>query len=126
MIRRPPRSPLFPYTTLFRSSPPAARRVEPRLDGRRLGIAPDDVGLTASATDEQDRVDHDRFPSARLSRQHVEAGRERHRDRLDHREVLDADLAKHREDARSTTASASSGISIETPSGGLAFKIREE
>src|SRR5256885_14545833 len=26
MIRRPPRSTLFPYTTLFRSSPPAARR----------------------------------------------------------------------------------------------------
>src|SRR3712207_8668358 len=26
MIRRPPRSTLFPYTTLFRSQPPAARR----------------------------------------------------------------------------------------------------
>src|SRR4051812_49584525 len=25
MIRRPPRSPLFPYTTLFRSAPPARR-----------------------------------------------------------------------------------------------------
>src|SRR3712207_8796942 len=24
MIRRPPRSPLFPYTTLFRSAPPSA------------------------------------------------------------------------------------------------------
>src|SRR5256885_12426056 len=30
MIRRPPRSTLFPYTTLFRSDL-AARRVEPRL-----------------------------------------------------------------------------------------------
>src|SRR2546425_6757990 len=36
MIRRPPRSTLFPYTTLFRST----RRVEPGLThvlGRRLG-----------------------------------------------------------------------------------------
>src|SRR5215216_811533 len=31
MIRRPPRSTLFPYTTLFRSSPrPAAKRPRPR------------------------------------------------------------------------------------------------
>src|SRR5256885_3369885 len=28
MIRRPPRSPLFPYTTLFRSSPPGHGREE--------------------------------------------------------------------------------------------------
>src|SRR2546430_9398987 len=35
MIRRPPRSTLFPYTTLFRSPvPPPARRTR---DGRRLG-----------------------------------------------------------------------------------------
>src|SRR2546427_2680283 len=36
MIRRPPRSTLFPYTTLFRSHEPDAR--SPRLpqDGRRL------------------------------------------------------------------------------------------
>src|SRR5688572_31738954 len=41
MLRRPPRSTLFPYTTLFRSGP--ARDVEgddhpvPGLDGRHLG-----------------------------------------------------------------------------------------
>src|SRR2546427_1333335 len=29
MIRRPPRSTLFPYTTLFRSRPRAAARVQP-------------------------------------------------------------------------------------------------
>src|SRR5438876_2587512 len=28
MIRRPPRSTLFPYTTLFRSPPPRRRRLE--------------------------------------------------------------------------------------------------
>src|SRR3712207_7226823 len=38
MIRRPPRSTLFPYTTLFRSRPPqAAARADRRaLPGRRL------------------------------------------------------------------------------------------
>src|SRR3712207_8635371 len=36
MIRRPPRSTLFPYTTLFRSR---RARVEPREHGRR-GVAP--------------------------------------------------------------------------------------
>src|SRR5689334_24856074 len=41
MIRRPPRSTLFPYTTLFRSSGPADRRpldrgVRPRLRAIRL------------------------------------------------------------------------------------------
>src|SRR3712207_8460868 len=30
MIRRPPRSTLFPYTTLFRSPPPPPRRAPPR------------------------------------------------------------------------------------------------
>src|SRR2546426_5038382 len=35
MIRRPPRSTLFPYTTLFRSSRRTSRE-DPRGDGRRL------------------------------------------------------------------------------------------
>src|SRR3712207_6912567 len=49
MIRRPPRSPLFPYTTLFRSEPPRApgwlRRTGadssagPRPDGGDAGAA---------------------------------------------------------------------------------------
>src|SRR3712207_8103532 len=33
MIRRPPRSTLFPYTTLFRSLPVARRHPHPRLPG---------------------------------------------------------------------------------------------
>src|SRR3712207_7736763 len=32
MIRRPPRSTLFPYTTLFRSDPPWAERAAPGAD----------------------------------------------------------------------------------------------
>src|SRR3712207_8755846 len=37
MIRRPPRSTLFPYTTLFRSGGAGATRVEPR--GRAGSVA---------------------------------------------------------------------------------------
>src|SRR2546430_7516923 len=36
MIRRPPRSTLFPYTTLFRSAPAAAARHPPEHSGARL------------------------------------------------------------------------------------------
>src|SRR3712207_7263143 len=35
MIRRPPRSTLFPYTTLFRSVRDPGRLEEPRVDARR-------------------------------------------------------------------------------------------
>src|SRR3712207_8815004 len=35
MIRRPPRSTLFPYTTLFRSAPPAAPRRTPTSSPRQ-------------------------------------------------------------------------------------------
>src|SRR5438094_4152506 len=40
MIRRPPRSTLFPYTTLFRSRVAELLRL---LDGRRLDLRPDHV-----------------------------------------------------------------------------------
>src|SRR3712207_7369195 len=43
MIRRPPRSTLFPYTTLFRSSPVGGGVVGVGLLGRLVGI----VGLVA-------------------------------------------------------------------------------
>src|SRR5258708_26451865 len=36
MIRRPPRSTLFPYTTLFRSSRAGARRATAQQSGRQL------------------------------------------------------------------------------------------
>src|SRR6266581_9108290 len=43
MIRRPPRSTLFPYTTLFRSRLRARRRAdrEPRPQNRRWRVRPD-------------------------------------------------------------------------------------
>src|SRR4051812_49746474 len=47
MIRRPPRSTLFPYTTLFRSAPQDVRRGE-HLERRHVAGAPeDDVGVLA-------------------------------------------------------------------------------
>src|SRR2546427_4274402 len=44
MIRRPPRSTLFPYTTLFRSQPDGPRnRDHARRDGRPGPVPPPDV-----------------------------------------------------------------------------------
>src|SRR3712207_7280181 len=52
MIRRPPRSTLFPYTTLFRSGPPSPESRGPRSRGRhraRLLLRVLDGGLRALA-----------------------------------------------------------------------------
>src|SRR6266536_2090315 len=55
MIRRPPRSTLFPYTTLFRS--PARLRPAPR--GRLPRVHPDDPGRRSEehTSELQSRVD---------------------------------------------------------------------
>src|SRR3712207_6884146 len=47
MIRRPPRSTLFPYTTLFRSDPQEGRRALPAGDRRGERLRP--PGLRAHA-----------------------------------------------------------------------------
>src|SRR3712207_7525196 len=59
MIRRPPRSTLFPYTTLFRSQPdePAARDVERELRARHVG---DDHVEPALARGQARRLAEDR------------------------------------------------------------------
>src|SRR3712207_7910196 len=54
MIRRPPRSTLFPYTTLFRS--PGGRLVVAHGDERAPDVAPDHP----SREPEQRRRDHER------------------------------------------------------------------
>src|SRR5690349_23832226 len=67
MIRRPPRSTLFPYTTLFRSGGTAESRRGRVLDRRRRGdhpAGPRDV--RSGARDEGDRK------STRLNSSHVE------------------------------------------------------
>src|SRR2546426_8274765 len=40
MIRRPPRSTLFPYTTLFRSPRPLGERARPHRGGRVRAVRP--------------------------------------------------------------------------------------
>src|SRR6266511_1230381 len=54
MIRRPPRSTLFPYTTLFRSHRPRRRGIAPRVSGRARSCGwppaepPSEAGAVAS------------------------------------------------------------------------------
>src|SRR5258708_23759569 len=65
MIRRPPRSTLFPYTTLFRSEfghevPPHGRPLTPHLPGRQLANRrrPLDDGRSEEHTSELQSPDH--------------------------------------------------------------------
>src|SRR2546430_10313185 len=65
MIRRPPRSTLFPYTTLFRSPPPAraaaADRAGPAAPGATTPAAAADAGTAAgSAFGPEPAPDHHR------------------------------------------------------------------
>src|SRR5262245_38315070 len=55
----------------------------------------DQVGLSARADDEQDRVDQDGLAGARLPRQDVQARREWHNDVLDDGQIADAELPQH-------------------------------
>src|SRR3989475_9607883 len=54
MIRRPPRSPLFPYTTLFRSQHPPRRHPRQPADEDVLdrGQAPDEIELLEDRSEE--------------------------------------------------------------------------
>src|SRR5258708_30798601 len=49
MIRRPPRSTLFPYTTLFRSNLRLVKFRPQRLVMPHIGLAPDDVADTCES-----------------------------------------------------------------------------
>src|SRR5438874_7451001 len=73
MIRRPPRSTLFPYTTLFRSSVQSSKPVENGGRSRRA-LEPYCVacfGLGRSSKRDRGRMDQDR-KSTRLNSSHVE------------------------------------------------------
>src|SRR5258707_9511967 len=64
MIRRPPRSTLFPYTTLFRSAPGAGEHLAPGALGHCVGCLPHLRGGRRSAQ-ERDRK------STRLNSSHA-------------------------------------------------------
>src|SRR6266498_5195770 len=69
MIRRPPRSTLFPYTTLFRSAdPPIARRHVDRGGGPGLPRPRADHGEAPRAGQAQDQGRPDPLPRAGGSR----------------------------------------------------------
>src|SRR3712207_9269115 len=78
MIRRPPRSTLFPYTTLFRSRPdrrPAgASRAQSLLNGTGVTV-PDGDPLAPYAEDVRDDLTQDRLAALAVRRQ---AGRDHH------------------------------------------------
>src|SRR3712207_7617166 len=68
MIRRPPRSTLFPYTTLFRSPrprPPSAWR------SGASSRAPEEVPHAAQGENEEDEHGHDHQPEKRRSEEHT-------------------------------------------------------
>src|SRR3712207_8251342 len=54
MIRQPPRSTLFPYTTLFRSDPDALDGAEPLADRHHVGECLAGVELVREAVDHRD------------------------------------------------------------------------
>src|SRR2546428_5436836 len=69
MIRRPPRSTLFPYTTLFRSDV-VGRRIEGHPDDVRVSLGfPDNVALDATIHDDDGPLAKDR-KSTRLNSSH--------------------------------------------------------
>src|SRR3712207_8112379 len=82
MIRRPPRSTLFPYTTLFRSGAgPTRPEVEQRLDAGR--------GAAAAAPVPPRRLPAIRRPAARPARRQAGRGRsEEHTSELQSRQYL--------------------------------------
>src|SRR2546422_2106508 len=72
MIRRPPRSTLFPYTTLFRShigGHPESRGTSVHGIGERVEIHLEGDGAGARVVDEGDRAGQDR-KSTRLNSSH--------------------------------------------------------
>src|SRR5256885_8441875 len=70
MIRRPPRSTLFPYTTLFRSRPGAFVVGAPPLDSHRFGDRDLDVVDVAPVPDRLEDPVRDR-KSTRLNSSHL-------------------------------------------------------
>ena len=74
--------------------------IEDRLDRGHLFAGADEVARCASAEKEPDRLNENRLARTGLSGEHVEARVELDFDRIDDRQVSDAQEAKHWEMAR--------------------------
>src|SRR5436309_8525678 len=87
MIRRPPRSPLFPYTTLFRSAPGASR---PRRTARSIRTRPTATGQGTPSRPRRERAPKPRRCGCRTIRPRTSPpGRsEEHTSELQSRENL--------------------------------------
>ena len=87
---------------------------EARLDGRSVGIAPNDIGLRACAAYQQEGVDQDGLAGAGLAGEHVEPRSKLDGRAFDDGEVLDAQLSQHLEEARTANDEAQ-GVSKTLP-----------
>src|SRR5256885_16386162 len=80
MIRRPPRSTLFPYTTLFRSRPKGRIEIERQLDAENQSEPDRNVGI-AGKVEENLEPESEREPSASVGHW---TGRRLRVDRVEH------------------------------------------
>src|SRR3712207_8219744 len=71
MIRRPPRSTLFPYTTLFRSVLGHLRLLRREVRDELVALRALDVLVAEQRADEQVRVDAEDRKSTRLNSSHA-------------------------------------------------------
>src|SRR3712207_6973889 len=71
MIRRPPRSTLFPYTTLFRSSPYAARRGPSSMPTGRPAAGPSACSWRGTLRGVREPVRSEEHTSELQSRQYL-------------------------------------------------------
>src|SRR3712207_7366657 len=88
MIRRPPRSTLFPYTTLFRSDVAAVEEHGAAVDAKRAGQAVDESALAGAVrADEADALARGQGKAHRFKRREA-ARSEEHTSELQSRQYL--------------------------------------
>src|SRR2546427_8578622 len=71
MIRRPPRSTLFPYTTLFRSADEVADRCDPQADDEHVDPAADHAAAGEETARRADREVGEHRDRERRSEEHT-------------------------------------------------------
>src|SRR5207237_10266885 len=69
--------------------------IEHAFDGRLVGTRADEIGASPLSEEKSERADNDRFSRACLTRENVEAGRKRKRQRFDDRKIPYSKLGQH-------------------------------